>query len=202
MENEEFVWRISQNEELSNLLNRSISHSPTSSTSSTPEPTRRHKSPLNSQSPRSPRTSGSDFEKYAQRSPRHSGVDCDKRGSTRSLKSNGDFNSPRSSGSDFDRIYSPRNGGSSDFSKFGGIGVNTSGGGAVSVDSPFNMSTSTQSEPSYSSCSTPVKNNLKRSGTYELLNEEAEKNGGHVSPTQPSSPTVSPTNPMSKHTDV
>lgn len=168
MENEEIMWRLSQApEDMQSVLNRSISHSPTSSASSTPEPTRRRRSP-HPQSPRSPRTSGSDIDRFTQRSPRASGV-----GNRSSWRSSSDAYSPRSSGSDFDRFGSPRNGDSG------------SCGDASAV-----MSTSTQSEPSQSN-TTQVNTNLKRSGTYELLNEEAEINGG-------CSPTKSPT----KQTDV
>jgi len=53
MDNEELMYRLQLESGFQDTMRRSISHSPTSSETSTPEPIRRHKSPL-PQSPRSP----------------------------------------------------------------------------------------------------------------------------------------------------
>ena len=142
---------MSQNEGgIADLLSRSISHSPTSSAASTPEPARKRRSPHPPHSPRSPRSSGSDFDR--QRSPRSSESDR----KSRLRRSNGELYSPRnSSGSDYDRIVSPR-----------------SGSDSRHQDCSI-MSLSVHSEPS--SSSTPLKGGgIKRSGTYELLDQEFE----------------------------
>ena len=192
MDKEELEWRLSQDMSgIGDFLNRSISHSPTSSAASTPEPTRRRKSPLPpQQSPRSPRsadafdprspvilrthqngsarlkTTSSDFER-PMFSPRHSSADLFV--TTRYEDISEASDEPSCSG----MLTSPRS-----------ITASTRHTLASSPKSRHSapqrhddalMTSSTHSEPAVtSSCTSDgqPRPTLRRSGTYELLEME------------------------------
>ena len=194
MDKEELEWRLSQDlSGIGDFLNRSLSHSPTSSAASTPEPTRRRKSPLPlQQSPRSPRPSES----------------CDPRSPVTLRSHQNGSGKSRLKSSDFERpMFSPRHSSADLFTgtcRYEDISeASDETPCAASLTSPRHivasarqthaispksrhsappqhddalMTSSTHSEPAVtsSSDSTQQRPTLRRSGTYELLAEEME----------------------------
>ena len=233
MDKEELEWRLSQDVSgVAELLNRSISHSPTSSAASTPEPTRRagRKSPLPSsggrksppqQSPHSPRGAGGggaggEFYDIRRTTNNASG--------RRKVKS-GDFDrpmfSPRHSSAD---LYLNQTSSSLSNSMFAGdsndsthqqrtASSSTSSAPAAAPADDSLMSTSTHSEPSRGSMMfhSPggggghLRSNLRRSGTYELLAEEfesADDENGAVTNADATATATTATSQNLKQTDV
>ena len=174
MDKEELEWRLTHDTsgigaEL--LMNRSISHSPPSSTASTPEPTRRSSSRKSPHivSPRSPR-GGAGGDVYDNR--RSNGT-----GSSSSASAQY-HNRRKVKSSDFDRpVFSPRHSSADLYANqvFVDSNDNESSAAPPGGDDSL-MSASTHSEPCKASSPSPshraTTTTLRRSGTYELLTEE------------------------------